>query len=147
VPNARITELIAAKLRSGLTHPGDPERNIPSRPIVTPFGRTAGMPKEMADLMNASTKMWAEAIVHTIETEGGCELVPREDAVEMRRAVGAGPPAALTLPVHCRCDRDLRDPLVFIAPPRNDRIVIDGPALLEGLRTRGVECPHPREGK
>jgi hypothetical protein len=46
VPNARITELIAAKLRSGLTHPGDPERNIPSRPIVTPFGRTAGMPKE-----------------------------------------------------------------------------------------------------
>jgi hypothetical protein len=144
VPNARITDLIAAKLRSGLTHPGDPERNIPSRPIVTPFGHTAGMPKQMADLMVASTKLWAEAIVHVIETEGATELVPRAEAITMRRAVGEGPAAPLALAVHCRCDRTLADPLAFIAAPSNDRIVIDGPALLEGLRGRGVECPHTR---
>lgn len=146
MPNQRIAALISAKLRDGLTHPGDPARDVPARPIALPFGKTAGMPKEMVDLVNTTTDLLAEAVVHLIETEGACELVPRDEAVTMRRAIGEGPPAALTLPVHCRCDRDLRDPLVLLKPPTNDRIVIDGPALLEGLRVRGVECPHTREG-
>lgn len=141
--NPAIANLIGARLKAGLVHPGDPERNVPSRQVALPFGMQKGMPKEMSELVDETTKMIAEAIVFLIETEGGCEIVPRDEAAEMRRAVGQQAPAPL-LPVHCHCDPS--NALVFLRAPVNERITIDGGSLIRTLAERDEACPHkPRE--
>jgi|SRR5215207_7455329 len=145
MPNPQIERLLADALRTGLTHPGDPDRRIPPKPIVLPFGHAAGRPKEMNDLMDATVKLLSEAIVHHIETEGDSEIVPREEAIAMRRAVGEGPPAPSATPVFCKCDHDRKDPLALLTITSPDYIVIDGPALIGGLTKRNVKCPHGRE--
>lgn len=141
--NPRIEQLLTDALLTGkLIHPGDPAQRLPPKQIVLPFQHTAGRPKEMNDLMDATAKLWSEAIVHLIETE--VELVNREEAVAMRRAVGEGPPAPLAMPVFCKCDRSRQDPLALLTITSPDYIVIDGPSLIRGLGKRAVACPHER---
>lgn len=143
MPNPELAQLIGARLRTGLVHPGDPERDLESRQIALPFGKTAGMPEEMVNLVNATTDMLAEAIIFLIETDGGCQLIPNDEATAMRRAVKAQPEPE-QLPVYCRCDTALADPLVILRAPQGDRIVIDGGALIRGLAEREAACPHRR---
>jgi len=137
-----LIDLIAQRLSTGLTHPGDRARNIPERPIALPFGKTAGMPKEMADLVNGSVTMIAEAIVYLIETDGATELVPREEAQAMRDAVSEGVPEGPFVPLLCRCDRNRERPLAMLTMNSTEAIIIDGPTLLRGLHKRQIECPH-----
>lgn len=141
MPNQLIAELIARKLRDGLLHPGDPERNIAPTPIALPF-RTTGMPAEMADLINDTVKLLSEAIVHAIESEGDCEIVPRADAKSLRIAAGDKAGAPNLVPVHCRCDRDFQNPLVILTVTDPDRIVVDGRVVIANMARRSEKCPH-----
>jgi hypothetical protein len=140
--NRALVDLIASRLNTGLTHPGDPARNIPPRPIALPFGKTAGMSEEMAQLVNSSVTMIAEAIVYLIETDGATELMPREEARAMRDAVSEGIPEGPFVPLLCRCDRERSRPLAMLTMNSTEAIIIDGPALLRGLHQRQIECPH-----
>ncbi len=135
-----VAELIANALNTGLVHPGDPSKGIKPKPIALPFGRKASMPQEYSDLMDATVKLLSEAIVALIEE--GHEIVPREEAVVMRRAVGEGPPHPLAMGVHCKC-RD--EPLVMVPPPSNDRIVLDGKTLIRQVSKLDARCPHERK--
>jgi len=144
--NERIAQLISDRLVTGLTHPGDPETGAKPTQIALPF-QTTGQPEEMVNLIVGTTKLLGEALVHLIETEGGVELVDREEAKQMRIAVGQGPETPLATPVHCRCDADKVDPLMFLTITDPERIVIDGPTLIRGLSQREVACPHERKPK
>jgi hypothetical protein len=135
-----VAELIANALNTGLVHPGDPAKGVKPKPIALPFGRKASMPQEYSDLMDATVKLLSEAIVALIEEEH--EIVPREEAVVMRRAVGEGPPHPLAMGVHCKC-RD--EPLVMVPPPSNDRIVLDGKTLIRQVSKLDARCPHERK--
>lgn len=148
--DVRIAELISARLQSGLVWPGDPDKELPPKPIILPIFRTVGQPQEVADLVNETAKMLGEAIVHLIRSDGGMELVPADSMTAHRtreeRAEVAGV-ASRPTPVHCRCDVDFNDPLMILTIDDGPRIVTDGGQLIAGLSRRGVECPHRMESK
>lgn len=135
-----MADLIATKLRDGIIHPGDLDRDIAPTPIKLPFS-TAGMPKEMGDLLSKTVTLLSEAIVNTIVTEGDVELVPRAEVATLR--ITAGDAGGLrVVPIHCRCDTKRQDPLAILTVADPDCIVIDGPMVLGGLHKRSAKCPH-----
>lgn len=136
--NAKIADLIASKLRDGVVHPGDPAKDVQPRTIALPFGMRAGQPQEMLDLMDATTTLLAEAIVHIIETDGDTALVPNDELAAMQAAV---PDKGATIPVFCRCDPK-GAPLALLPMTHPDRVVMDGGALIHALSKREVACPH-----
>lgn len=140
--NPEIAALIAEGLQKGFVHPGDPERDIKPTPIVLPFKPSAGMPKEMGDLLSSTAKMLGECIVELIETKGASEIVPVAEAKTMRRAVSKAPKTSFASPVYCRCDTGRSNPLVSLTILDPEAIVVDGPALIRGMHARQVECPH-----
>ncbi len=91
--------------------------------------------------MNGTVKLLAEALVHVIESEGGCEIIPRSQLRELQHAVGDAPVQQM-LPVHCHCDTARTDPLMVLTVTNPDYIVVNGPALVGGLAARTVACPH-----
>lgn len=142
--NKLIAERIAHGLRNGLVHPGDQANGIPPKSLSLPF-RTVGMPKEMADLVDATVKAIGEAVVAVIEEDH--ELVPRGEAVTMRAAVGkAPPPGTRELAVHCRCDKARKDPLMILTLSDEPVAIVDGKQLIKGLSMREVKCPHEIRG-
>lgn len=101
------------------------------------------MPKEMSDLMGATTKLLSEAIVYTIESEGQSDIISKSEARSMRKAVGEGPNGPFHVPVHCLCDTGRSDPLVILTMDGSDGpITVDGPSLLRSLAQRRVAHPH-----
>lgn len=74
----RAAAVIAEKLRTGLTHPGDPQRNQPpiSFPIL-PFRTHAGMPPKMVEEISAFPTLWGEAIVHAVTTDADAVIVDK----------------------------------------------------------------------
>lgn len=138
----QMAELVADKLRSGIVHPGDPAREIAPTPIVLPFGKTAGRPKEMENLLDKTATLLAEAIVHTIVSQGDVELVPRAQAATMRINAGEAGAGLRVVPIHCRCDAGRRDPLAILTVADPDCIVTDGQILISGLHKRKAACPH-----
>jgi hypothetical protein len=140
MPNPDMAELIAQKLRTGLTHPGYPDKGIEPTAIPLPFVSKAGMPKEMSDLMDGTAKLLSEAIIDIEETDGDCEIVPRGEARSLRRAAGDKMPT--TMLVYCRCDKKRADPLISLTVTDPDNIVIDGPTLIRGLARREAKHPH-----
>ena len=139
--NKKVSDLIAARLVSGLQHPGGPDRQ--PMLIALPVFRTAGMPSEMVDQVNTTAVLIAEAIVHLIETESGYRLVPAEkvEVMEFEEKRNNKDPLADVVPVHCRCDRTHTDPLMFVTV-NGPRVVVDGKQLIKGLQQRSAECPH-----
>ena len=73
------------KLIEGLQHPGDMERGEEPVFIRLPFFRQPSMPQEVHEQIDNTTRMLAEALVHAIETEGGCEIVPKHELAELRK--------------------------------------------------------------
>lgn len=144
--NKKIAELISKGLREGMTHPG--RNGGESRPLVPGWFRTAGMPKEMAQLVNETADLLGEAIVALIETEGESEIVQRGSSAELRAelavAESTAPQRVVTL--HCHCDTAGTDPLAVLTVTNKPRVVIDGKQLLEGLASRESECPHHYKG-
>jgi hypothetical protein len=86
-------------------------------------------------------KLLGEAIVSVIEKDGGCEIVPRDEVGAMRLATGAALPDK-RIPVYCRCDTKLQNPLAILSMATPDRIVLDGRALMRGLAKRSPDHPH-----
>lgn len=145
-PGPRLAELIAAKLRVGIIHPGDPDHGIPSRVLSYPaFRPGGGMPKEMAELVNESTRLLGEAIVSLIRSAGDLDLIPRGEYVRlsnMETRTGGGQPFQGVLPVHCHCDTGFVDPLLVLTTTDNPRIVVDGQAFLQSMTRREIAHPH-----
>lgn len=138
--NKKIAELISNGLRDGLTHPGR-DGSGPT-PIVLPLFRTAGMPPEMADLVNETTVLLGEAIVALIESEGESEIIERDRADEFRVADAAAPRRQVAL--HCACDKGRRDPLAVLTVTNSPFVIVDGKQVIKGLAARSIECPHGR---
>lgn len=139
-----IAELIALRLKEGLTHPGKPEADVPARPVVlAAFKAPVGAPQEMNDLMAETAKLIAEAIVHLIETEGESEIVPKTEVKTMKLAAGDLGDGQRTVVVECRyCHEALAG---LTAGPDPDRLVIDARGFLRGLAARTPQCPHEFE--
>lgn len=145
MPNPRIAKLIATGLREGLEHPGDPENNVPATKVALPLFRTAGMPKEMGDLVDGTVKLISEAIVHLIEKEdGGDSIIEDRAEAGMLRQVAEGklPDGVHMVPLYCKCDTDT--PLAVLTVNDPDRIVIDARPLFRSLAERNPACPHKR---
>jgi hypothetical protein len=140
MPNQEMEELIASKLREGFIHPGNKENNFQPTPIVLPLKGSAGMPKELADLLNGTAKLLSECIVSLIEGEGDSEIVPKGEIRSMRRAAGDKMPTMI--PVYCRCDKQRTDPLITLTVTDPGNVVIDGPTLIRGLARREAKHPH-----
>jgi hypothetical protein len=138
MPSPKIADLIAAKLRDGVVHPGDPAKDVQPRTIALPFGMRAGQPQEMLDLMDATTTMLAEAIVNIIEVDGDSVIIGHDELAAMQAAV---PDKGATIPVYCRCDPK-GAPLALLPMTHPDRVVMDGAALIHALSKREVACPH-----
>ncbi len=90
--NALATQL-AHHLTGVLVHPGD-ETTKPFPLAPFPQFQTAQMPPGMAeDLAERAglpstdfARIWLEAIIHLIETEGGVELVDKAELADLREA-------------------------------------------------------------
>lgn len=139
-----MAELIAKRLREGMIHPGDPDNDVGPTPIMLPFSHAPGRPKEMNDLLDATVKLLSEAIVFTIVAEGECDITPRDEVAELRMAAGEITPGTNVIPVHCHCDTSRTDPLALLTMTNPNFIVVNGPAILRGLRGRSEKCPHER---
>jgi hypothetical protein len=136
--NTAIANLVAEKMRNGLVHPGNRDEGKPATPLALPFGQVAGRPKEHQDLINGSVQMMAEAIVHTIETDGNVEFVDRGELAALRHAAGDTDLANTSMPVYCRCGTLLM--VLSVIDPGNVRV--DGPSLLRSFEQLGNACPH-----
>lgn len=136
-----LAEMVSDALRNGITHPGNGREQKP-KPIALPFGGTPTMPEPMKQLLDASTKLLGEAIIHLLKTKGGVEFIDRDEAKLMRRAVGDMPERGPMTPVYCRCDVKHERPLITLSVADPEQIVVDGPSLLRVLHAKTVECPH-----
>lgn len=136
--NPMIESMLANRLREGFTHPGDPDKDIPPTPILLPFKRSPGMPEEMGELMDGTVKLLTECIVAEIESVA--EIVPRNEARAMRRALGDSPDGPALVPISCRCSPG--EPLAILTVTDPDHIVVDGRIFLRGLAQRSPACPH-----
>jgi hypothetical protein len=142
VDNKRVAELIAKGLREGLTRPGQP--NAPR--ILLPQFRTAGMPKEMAELADETATLLGEAIAGLIETEGGVEMIAKDDIAQLREEARSveHDSARRVVPIHCRCDKARSQPLAILTVTDSPAIVVDGKQLIGSLAALSPECPHER---
>ena len=141
--NKGIAGLIAKGLREGLTRPGQPN----AAKILLPQFRTAGMPKEMAELADETATLLGEAIAGLIETEGGVEMIAKEDIAQLReesRSIEQDDSARRVIPIHCRCDRTRSRPLAILTVTDSPAIVVDGKQLIGNLAALSPECPHER---
>ena len=139
-----MAELIAKRLREGMVHPGDPDKDIPPTPILLPFSHAPGRPKEMNDLLDATVKLLSEAVVFTIVNEGGVDLTPHDEMGALRMAAGDVAPGT-NVPVYCAlCDPNRSDPLAVLTMTNPGFIAINAPAVLRGLHGRSEKCPHER---
>lgn len=153
MPNEPIVELLARSLADGLTHHGD------GKPFVLPLPtfRTSGIPPEMAQHFAAEAglpstdvaKLTAEAIVHTIETNGDSEIVPKAEINALRaQAAGVEPPARMqALELHCNaCFNAVigggagGGMLFDFAVPNKPKINVKN--LIIALSNLQPDCPH-----
>lgn len=134
--------MIAKGLREGLTRPGQP--NAPK--ILLPQFRTVGMPKEMAELADETATLLGEAIAGLIESEGGVEMIAKEDIAQLREEARSieGDPTRRVIPIHCRCDTARSRPLAILTVTNSPAIVVDGKQLIGNLAALSPECPHER---
>lgn len=138
-----IAGLIAKGLREGFTTPGRPN----NAKILLPQFRTAGMPKEMAELADETATLLGEAIADLIEAEGGVEMIAREDIAELReraRSIEHDDFSRRIIPIHCRCDKTRSRPLAIITVTDSPHIIIDGKQMIGNLSKLSPECPHER---
>lgn len=137
--NQAAVNLLAEMFPKGLLHPGDD--TTPSRVIPVPGFRVTGMsPEQAEELVGESAKIYAEALVHLLET--AFELVPRAELQQLRQAAAEAPDGVRTVHVHCRCDPQRRDPLFDLTIDKTDTAVVNGAGIIAGLSRRETQCPH-----
>lgn len=141
MPNKKIADLITKGLREGLMAPGV-DGGKPT-PLVMPGFRTAGMPKEMSELVDETAVLLGEAIVALIENEGASEIVDKDRMAEVAIAE-ADDGAMRQLAVHCRCDTSRSDPLMFLPITNSPVAIVDASQIIKRFTARTVEHPHKR---
>ena len=138
MPNKKIAELISQGLREGLMAPG--VDGAKPTPLVLPGFRTAGMPKEMADLVDETSKLLGEAIVLLIEDSGS--VIVDKTKMEELAIAEADESANRQVAVHCRCDSGRISPLAIFTITNSPVVLVDGKQLIAGLSKRSPEHPH-----
>lgn len=135
-----IAQLIAKGLREGLAQPG--QQDGPR--IFLPQFRTAGMPKEMADLANETATLLGEAIAALIESEGEVEMIAKDEVAELREQALVDNSSRRVVPIYCRCDKSRSQPLAVLTVTDSPFIIVDGKQLIGNLAELSPECPHER---
>ena len=133
---SRVVDLIAERLPTGLVHPGD--ENTPAKVLALPGFANRGIPPEMAKQFadeaglppNDAPKVWAEAIVHLIESDGGCVIVPRSEWDDVKARSVVPQEGSPVVAVHCGCNR--KDPILTVAAGRA-KVTTSGAALKKTL--------------
>ncbi len=122
--------------------PGQPN----AAKILLPQFRTAGMPKEMADLADETANLLGEAIAGLIETEGEVEMIAKDDVARLRQEARSieHDSARRVVPIHCRCDKARSSPLAILTVTDSPVVVVDGKQLIANLGVLSPECPHER---
>lgn len=150
MPNPRIATLIAQRIPAGLPHPGDGKDQKPAM-LNLPAFRSTGLPpgmeahfaKEAGLPSNDIPRLIAEAVVNLIETDGDSEIISKAELTELRaKAATLDGQTPQQITVHCRCDNQLKNPLVVLAAQPGDHWTVNGKLLLQGLANRTTECPH-----
>lgn len=150
--NQAAVELLAARLASGLVHPGDPDHERPPVALSLPGLSSTGIPPEMAEHFateaglphNDAPRLLAEAIVTLLETElaGGSTIIADADLAALRRDAADAPTGKRMIAVHCNCDNTLTSPLLELTVSNSDRVIVNGGRLLRALAARNPDCPH-----
>lgn len=132
----RVAALIVTKLKTGLTHPGDPANDRPALSIPLLTFRTAGMHEELAKAVTQTTDLIGEAIVYTIQADGDTTIVDNTELARLRDAAAlADSQPANRIAVTCRgCGNTM-----FTLPVKGGHANVDGPTLLSVL---SPGCPH-----
>ncbi|QIG58470.1 hypothetical protein HWD06_gp095 [Mycobacterium phage Cornie] len=137
--NQAAVRLLAQTFPHGLLHPGDDV--TPSRVVPVPGFRVTGMaPEQAEELVGESAKVFAEALVHLLESD--FEIVPRGEMQQLRLDAAEVPDGVRTVQVHCHCDVQRRDPLFELTVDKSDVVVVNGPGIVAGLARREAQCPH-----
>lgn len=131
----QVFEKITDAFRTGLPHPGNPQRDQKPSTFVLPGFNGKGLPPELADHVTATARVVAEAVVAVIETDH--EIVSKEEIAQLRRVCSDVP--SQDIQVICRRCKNL---LVSLSYHGDHQIAIDGRALLTRLARLGLECPH-----
>lgn len=105
----RAVTFLAERFASGLVHPGTDTQKPFAIPL--PGLRTAGIPEEMAaefaadaNLPTTDTpKLIGEAVVHTMETDGGFRIVDTAELEELQRQAADAPDGARIVTLKCTC--------------------------------------------
>lgn len=139
----RVTDTIAARLATGIVHPGNPTTGQPSTLIELPGLNTRGIPPEMAQHFanqaglptNDSPRLIAEAITHLITQELHIDLIDHTELQQLRAQTTQPDPESPQGPqvaIHCHCNP--RQPLLIVTASRA-MTTTNGPALRQRLDT------------
>ena len=150
--NQRAVDLLAARLSTGLLHPGNPDAGQQPTPILLPGLSGTGIPEEMAAHFayeaglpgNDTPRLLAEAIIHMLETDlaGGSTIIADSELEQLRQAAADAPDGARIISVHCHCDTTMTNPLLALTIANSDAVTVNGGNLLRGLAQRNPDCPH-----
>jgi len=140
---------LAAKLPTGLIHPGDQSKGQPAHAIPLPGLSNTGMPAAMAKQFAEDAglpdtnpaQLLTEAIAHTITTLG-YTVIPDSELEELHAKAAEAPDGTRIITVHTDCDRLRSKPILELAvTPTSDKAVI--PCLaFKALTARNPDCPH-----
>jgi hypothetical protein len=75
----RVVDAIAEMLETALRHPGQADEKQPPVAFIGPMFRTKGQPPQIADAIRANNKAIAQCVVHLIESDLGCQIVPKSE--------------------------------------------------------------------
>lgn len=135
--NRRAVDLIADRLTNGLPHPGDPDANMPAKLLAPlPAFRPAGLSPEQAATFakeaglpdNDAAKLYAEALVHALQTDGGMELVDKAHLQQLKDQVATPQEANAAAPVVEVLDSATRQVILTVATGRA-QVLVDGDAI------------------
>lgn len=122
---ARAVAAVNKGFTEGFIHPGDEDKQMPPVAIPSPF-RTGGLAPELTTHIEATAKLMAEAIVHTIADE----VVMVDKAAYAKLTDTEHPPTPQgRVTVYCRCG----DPLTRLVVNDSNVATVDGPTFTSEL--------------
>lgn len=139
--NTAIAALIAQRLPNGLIHPGKPDGSQPARALPLPGLNSTGIPADQAKQfaneagLPASDvpQLIAEAVIHTIETDGQSTIITNTELDALRQAAADAPTGARVIEVHTSCPQ--ATPLLELTIDKSSRTTIDCATLAKAIDT------------
>jgi hypothetical protein len=137
--NQRAVDIITKGLTNGVIHPGDSSKNQPAKMLMPlPGFRNAGLPPGQAAAFaneaglpdSDAAKIYAEALVATLEAEGTLGDADQGEIDQLRAQVATPQEASPTAPeitVHCACNG--QKALLVVPVGNRAKVTIDGGML------------------